>query len=481
MPFLHRLSSAGTLSISKLRQALQHVLIKHSALRTSLYFDTNKNILITFETDENFNIIMHNERGNPNNFNLLIGIICEKDALIFHFHHALFDFPSTQIFRQDLDYAVVEQQMPMTAANAFWLDALRDCEIDRPLQLPFDRHRVSDEHRTGRGTSISFQFDNDLSKAFLIYASTYNIKLEYLALASYYTFLFKLANNENDICIVMNNHGRSKPELMSIIGMFVNALPMRCQINSNHSFHEFVKRVQTIATQKFEHSYFPLQRILAQHSHISRPTFLNVFFAFVSFPTEDNHDEVTLGDVPIYTMPYSIQINTDEIANKFDFSLSIIHDTITDQLSCSIEASLDLFNPSTTYKIGQRFQILLQQLFTSDLVNETCQSIHESSVILPNEKILMESINNTQTLFSSSTHCIQHEFIQQVDKQSQKIAIELDEQSLTYNELLYYAQCLSLEFLTNSNYIPSNVVCQCIDRSISMFIGILSIIMASGS
>ena len=57
--------------------------------------------------------------------------------------------------------------MPMTAANAFWLDALRDCEIDRPLQLPFDRHRVSDEHRTGRGTSISFQFDKDLSKAFL--------------------------------------------------------------------------------------------------------------------------------------------------------------------------------------------------------------------------------------------------------------------------------------------------------------------------
>ncbi|CAF4368054.1 unnamed protein product, partial [Adineta steineri] len=111
MSFL-QLSSDGTLSISKLRQA----------------FDTNKNILMqkiinhidnkelftfiesTFETDEDLNIIMHNECGNPNNFNLLIGvvcrchvvyyknisqkgIICEKDALIFNFHHALFDFP----------------------------------------------------------------------------------------------------------------------------------------------------------------------------------------------------------------------------------------------------------------------------------------------------------------------------------------------------------------------------------------------------
>ncbi|CAF1384045.1 unnamed protein product [Adineta steineri] len=84
--------------------------------------------------------------------------------------------------------------------------------------------------------------------------------------------------------------------------------------------------------------------------------------------------------------------------------------------------------------------------------------------------MLMASTNNTQTFFSSSTHCIQHEFIQQVNKQPQKIAIELDEQSLTYNELLYYAQCLSLEFLTNSNYIPGNV-----------FVGMLSIIMAGGS
>ncbi|CAF1195321.1 unnamed protein product [Adineta steineri] len=446
MPFLHRLSSGGTLSISKLRQALQHVLIKHSALRTSLYFDTNKNILMqkiidhtdnkelftfiesTFETDEDLNKIMHNERGNPNNFNLLTDVVCrchvvyyknisqkgiifEKDVLIFNFHHALSDFPSMKMFRQDLDYAVTEQQMPMTAANAFWLDALRDCKIDRPLQLPFDRHRVSDEHRTGRGTSISFQFDNDFTKAFLTYASTYNIKLEYLVLASYYTFLFKLANNENDICILMNNHDRSKPELMSIIGMFVNALPMRCQINSNHSFDEFVQHVDTRATQTFEHSYFPLQRILAQHPHVSRPTFLDVFFGFVSFPTEHNHDEVTVGGVPIYTMPYSIQISTYETASKFDFSINIIYDTITDHWSCSIEASLDLFNPSTIYKIGQRFQTVLQQLFTSNLLDQTYQSIHESSRILPNEKILMASMNNTQTLFSSSTHCIQYEII----------------------------------------------------------------------
>ncbi|CAF1384082.1 unnamed protein product [Adineta steineri] len=240
MPFLYRLHSQHTLSTTQLHHALQLILIKHQSLRTSIIFDMNKNLLMqkiidhidnkelftfiesTFETDEDLNKIMHNERGNPKNFNLMTGvvcrchivyyknisqkgIICEKDAVISNFHHALFDFLSMKMFCQDLDQAytmgylenddnttlryldsaVAEQQIPMTAANTFWLDALRDCEIDRPLQLSFDRHRIFDEHRTGRGSSISFQFDNDLSKAFLTYASTYNIKLEYLALASY--------------------------------------------------------------------------------------------------------------------------------------------------------------------------------------------------------------------------------------------------------------------------------------------------------
>ncbi|CAF0983894.1 unnamed protein product [Adineta steineri] len=151
----------------------------------------------------------------------------------------------------------------------------------------------------------------------------------------------------------MNNHGRLKPELMSIIGMFVNALPMRCQINSNHSFHEFVKYVDTIATQTFEHSYFSLQRILAQHPHISRPTFLDVFFAFVSFPTEDNHDEVTVGGVPIYIMPYSIQINTDETATKGQHDVVITKDAFIDLIyigtrlhhyDCLLEGNVCLSN-----------------------------------------------------------------------------------------------------------------------------------------
>src|SRR5579862_558624 len=170
--------------------------------------------------------------------------------------------------------------MPMTAASMFWLDTLHDCKIDQSLPLPYDRYRLSDEHRTGRGISISFDFDEHLSQILIYYASSKNIKLEHLAMATYYAFLFKLTNGEKDLYIGMNTEDRYKEELMSVIGMFVNAIPLRCQLESCWSFHQLVEHVSEITTNSLQYSYFPLQRILAQHPNVSKLAFLDTSFEF---------------------------------------------------------------------------------------------------------------------------------------------------------------------------------------------------------
>ena len=152
--------------------------------------------------------------------------------------------------------------------------------------------------------------------------------------------------------------------------------------------------------------------------------------------------------------------------SKFDFSLSLQHDLNTNQLSCTIDASLDLFNEETIHKIIQRFHLMLEQLFLCP-DDQTTKLICELPMLLPHERILMRSVNNTEVLFPPVT-CIHHEFVNQAMKHSQKLAVELDEQSLTYSELLYYVQRLSLHLLTNYRIIPGDIVCQCVERSLSM-------------
>jgi NRPS condensation-like uncharacterized protein len=146
--FLYHLSPKQTLSIPQLRHALQLLVIKHLSLRTALIFDTEKDLLVqriidlngdskqlftfiesTYETDEQLKEIMHNEKRNSQLFNLAQGLVfrchlvyykqistndllCDKDALIFNFHHALFDYPSMNVFFADLDEAYTTGQLP---------------------------------------------------------------------------------------------------------------------------------------------------------------------------------------------------------------------------------------------------------------------------------------------------------------------------------------------------------------------------------
>ncbi|CAF4074864.1 unnamed protein product, partial [Adineta steineri] len=377
-----------------------------------------------------------------------------------------------------LDYAVIEQQMSMSGASMFWLDALLDSHLDQSLSLPFDRYRLSNEHRTGRVTSISFDFGQDLSHHLLIHASSNNISIEHLALAIYFIFLFKLTNGQTDLCLAMNiNNNRYRDELKLIIGLFENIIPLRCQLDPNWFFQNLLDYVREVTTDSVKYSYFPLQRILNQHPHVSKRAFLDTSLEFIS---NKNKNPVVIGDSQLVPTSFSFDDNEDEILNISDFSLSIYHNLNINQLSCTIHATLDLFNRETVEKISQRFHSMSHQLSVSIIDNQINKPFYELSLVLSNGRYLMQSLNNTQISFPSSLTCIHHEFVYQVMKHPQKLAVELDEQSLTYCELLYYVQILSLTLHNEYHVIPGEIVCQCVERSLSMVIGIMAIEMAGG-
>ncbi|CAF0960866.1 unnamed protein product [Adineta steineri] len=484
-----------------------------------------KLIKTIYETDGQVTDIMHDERQNTQYFDLSQGrvfrchlvyykeiasnnLLSDRDVIIFNFHHIIFDYLSINIFLNDLNQAyttgqlllnnddsvlryvdceyhyfffflfltcftlysdaVIERQMSMTGAEMFWHGVLHNCELNQSLSVPYDRHRLSNEHRNGRMTSISFDFGQDLSYYFINYASLNNLSLEHLTLATYFIFLSKLTNGQKDLCISMNIDNRYRNELKSIIGLFENVIPLRCQLDPHWSFHYLLDYVGEITTNSMKYSYFPLQRILNQHPNVSRPGFLDISFQFLSSMTIIDNKLIMIGDSQLSSI--------SSTTNNNDFSLLIQHDHNVNQLSCTINASLDLFNVETIDKISQQFHSLLKQLFTS-ADNRMERSMYEISLTLPNEQYLMQSMNNTQVSFRSPVTCVHHEFIYQAMKYPQKLAVELDEQSMTYAELLYYSQCLSLNLLYHYDVKSGDIVCQCVERSLAMVIGILSIAM----
>ncbi|CAF4552455.1 unnamed protein product, partial [Didymodactylos carnosus] len=133
---------------------------------------------------------------------------------------------------------------------------------------------------------------------------------------------------------------------------------------------------------------------------------------------------------------------------------------------------------ATAQTICERFQILLQQLFDKSSFDLDNQLIYELSILLPQEIKLLQDINNTTHIDSNDTKikCIHHEFVQQSMRYSQKIAIILDEQSLTYEEVLYYVQKLSRYLINVCSVENGDIICVCVQRSTEFVIGILAIL-----
>ncbi|CAF4257600.1 unnamed protein product [Rotaria socialis] len=144
--------------------------------------------------------------------------------------------------------------------------------------------------------------------------------------------------------------------------------------------------------------------------------------------------------------------------------------------SVTIECTADLFNLATVQALGERFQILCQQLFCSSFDHNN-QPIYELSLLLPSERHIMQIMNNCH-MIPNETDCIHQMFAQKATMHPSKLAVTLDEQCLTYGQLLTRVQQLAWHLINEKDVHPGDIVCQCVDRSIEMVVGIMGIVMS---
>jgi hypothetical protein len=524
IPLLYRLSpDSATVSIERLRRALQALVIKHQILRTAVYFD-ERGVLMqrpiemkdSVDDQELFgftvldgkkagNAIMDENHHHSAFFNLNHGGVLDchvvyryrkssqnetqltgNDDIVFSIHHSAFDGASIPIFLQDLrlayetdkplvvdynvlqyiDYSTYERQMDMTSSRHFWLSQLNSYDLQHRLALPVDRHRRSADERSGEASIVEFSFEDDLASSFLAYASSHHLTPFQLGLATFYTFLLKLSDGDADLCVASINANRYRSELQSLIGMFVTTLPYRIHLDPHCSFEQLVEQVREQCLSILEHSHYPLQLILADaHLQQSTAAFLETVFDFITLTPDA--DRLTLAGAELEPMSEQHATNVA----KFDFMLTLAQNpsTMNKALSLSLVCSRDLFDQSTAEKISERFLLLLRQLFHFEIQAAVLHPLYELSVVLPDEIALMHvlssSENNSVQEVSSTVDQL---FNQRAATHPQKIAIELDEQCLTYIELFFYVQRVALHLLEKYDVQPGEIVCQCMERSLPM-------------
>ena len=527
----------GLLSIDRLRLATLAVLEKHLILRTAVRFNGETNQLeqevqplshdlYSFEhtrnicSSEQLDALLTAETLT-NHFDVENGKIVRchlvqtsnnadadhlypGDLVIFVIHHIAFDNTSLQIFAmalveayrqseilqnipkapQYIDFTLYEQALVHSSsadqARQFWTKLLQGYDWTKTFLQFTDHSQTHGKSRSGRGYSITFNLDPSLVQAQMNFAASHNVSMFQLCLACYYVFLYKMSA-EQDLCVASTTQNRPLPEMKSMIGMFANTVPYRIMVDPHQSFHEFLTQVQKLCFVVLQHEHLPYQHILGVQSNEKHPMPQNFFHyeSLVSSVTHNSTAEIPLGDknntvLEIYHDRDRAHGNGQAL---FDITLAMSHNHHTRTTECVIECSADLFDQTTVNDLAGRFSQLVHQLCYSSNCFINCQRpLHQLPVILPQEQLLIDTLRthdiNRPSLANNTIHQL---FIEETLMHPQKIAVELDEQMITYNELFFYAQTLALNLVDEHGVKEGDIICQCVERSISMVIGMMAI------
>ncbi|CAF2511749.1 unnamed protein product [Rotaria sp. Silwood2] len=101
------------------------------------------------------------------------------------------------------------------------------------------------------------------------------------------------------------------------------------------------------------------------------------------------------------------------------------------------------------------------------------QPLYALNTLFTEEMTILRQLNSSYVDFGEIS-CIHHAFIHQAIDHPQKLALLLEEQSLSYAETLYYSQHLA------ANFIGGGVIGHLFERSIEMIIAMMAIWISGG-
>ncbi|KWH03957.1 non-ribosomal peptide synthetase [Burkholderia territorii] len=356
----------GALDRAALQRALDHVIERHDAWRTTLV-DNGEGIVmqriharlpVTIATldlrgespaarDAQAARIAERDAGTP--FDLssgpllratLIALADDRHRLLLTAHHAITDGWSSRCAFDELaaaysayaqgrdpslpalpiqyaDYA--DWQRDMLAGGEgerqldYWRDALRD--VPGPLALPVDRQPGAT--RTLHGARVSVRLPDTAAADIRRLARDAQATVFTVLLAALDAWLSRLTG-ETDVVVAVPVAHRQRPETRALLGLFLNTVALRVRVAPTLPFRALVDAARTAALDAVAHQDVPFERVVdAVKPPVKRgDEWLRVKFAQ---QFDARHDSVLPGATAVATPG-------PDLAARFDFALDFTDD-----------------------------------------------------------------------------------------------------------------------------------------------------------
>ncbi len=479
--------------ITKLNKCFEKLIERHSSLRTyfeeidgEIYQKVMPNLSFKLdeiiEKDKSIDEIMKDfvrpfDLAKAPLFRASFVTQNNKYMLLFDIHHIICDGASLDIFTNELsslyngenlsslsfdyiDYA--EWEFKMLANNKynhqkeFWLSEFKNLPI---LDFPTDYIRPSVQ--SFEGAKIYKTINKSLAEKINNLVKKLDCSTYMLLLSIYYVLLYKYTNCQ-DIVVGTPTLGRDKEELLNLMGMFVNTLPLKNHIDADLPFKDFLNNVKNNCIKAFDNNLYPFDK-LVNDLNIPRDTSKSPLFDTMFIYQNNGLASVSFDNIPSHTyLP-------DTSISKFDFSLEVVPKD-NGEFDLNFEYCTKLLKKITAENFVSHFINIIKK------VTENCEEKIANIDILSKEeknKILYE-FNDTKMDFPKDKTIIEL-FEKQVEMTPNNIAIVFENKKLTYKELNEKANSLAW-YLRNCGLKRNDIVSIMVNRSLELLVSIIGVL-----
>jgi amino acid adenylation domain-containing protein len=501
------LTLRGRLDVTALQTALQNLVRRHEALRTTFSPDGTTlcvaaaltiDIPVTDLTaaspvNRDAQVAAFKQQSVEQPFNLQFGPLLRvriiqlqaaEHLVILTAHHIICDGWSWAVLLTDLGhfYAAfsqgtvpdLEAPEPFSAyaleqaiataetleTEAYWLEQFA---TSVPLlELPTDRPRPP--FRTFDSAREDYPLDAALVKALKQVGTRLKCSFMTTLLAGFEVLLHRLTGQE-DVIVGVPAAGQAATGKYALVGHCVNLLPIRSQVNPAQPFSDYLKSRRSQVLDAYDHQQFTFGRLLQKLAITRDPSRIPLV------PVLFNIDQaLDTAQLPFPGLEVDLSTNPRAYEN---FEWFINATELAGHVTLECQYNTNLFDAETIRRRLAEFETLLR-----GIVAHPEQRIDRLPLLPVSEQQILHHWNTTQVAYPPV--CI-HQLIEtQVTRSPTAIAIAYADQSLTYETLNTQANQLA-HYLQSLGVGPESLVGICVDRSPAMVVSLLAILKAGGS
>jgi amino acid adenylation domain-containing protein len=502
----------GELDVGALRRALDRLVARHEALRTTFASVDGQPVQRIAAEDSVFDLREHDLRQHSDTegalqrlaveeaataFDLqagplirgrLIRLADREHVLLVTMHHIVSDGWSMVVLNSELsalyaafrngqadplpalaiqypDYAVWQRRWltgeVLQAQRDYWQRTLAGAPA--VLELPTDHRRPIQQDYAG--AFVALELDDSLTAGLKALSKRHDATLFITLLAGWAAVLSRLSG-QDDVVIGAPFANRGSVEVDPLIGFFVNSLALRVDLSGRPVVGELLQRVKARVLEAQQHQDLPLQQVLEivrpPRSAAHMPVF-QVMFAWQN-AGESDLDLAGLKVAPVRP-PYSAAI--------FDLTLSLAE--AGGRIAGTLGYATALFDRTTADRHAGYLRSLLEAMVADDAgVVDQLPLLSEAE-----RHQLLVAWNATEAEYPQDK-CVHELFEAQAAQRPDAIAVVHNDAQLTYAELNARANRLA-HHLRTLGVQPDSLVAICVERSLEMAVALLAILKAGGA